>query len=144
MHLIPVKIDMTVGRLDQRSMSLEIRINGKSKYSWDQIDQDKLLLEFSVDPMSTIEFITAGKDIFDTKVDENGNLLQDKFIKVDRLCIANMPVDKWMLEKSCFKCLDQTGNAMPISNYFGQNGNWFIQIGSTPMRFFLDLLANSS
>ena len=144
MQTIPVKIDMTVGRLDQRSMSLEIRINGKSKYSWDQIDQDKLLLEFLVDPMSTIEFITAGKGIFDTRVDENANLLQDKFIKVDRLWIANMPVDKWILEKSFFKCIDQNGNTTPVSNYFGQNGNWSIQIGPSPMRFFLDLLANSS
>jgi len=91
------------------------------------------IIDFETDLPVRVEFETFGKGKFDTQVDKDGNILQDKHILIDGVCIDGIWVKKWYIESRLFQ---------PIgSNYFGQNGTYWFEIPYIDiMDFWLDTL----
>jgi hypothetical protein len=81
-----------------------------------------------------------GKKINDTKIDENHNILEDKFIKVNQFVINHIPMPRWVLENGFFQFENYQGQ-ISNSNYFGQNGKTQICFGDSVLKFFLHVLS---
>jgi hypothetical protein len=129
-------IDLTIGRFAGQAMSLLVRANTCVIYDDVSPNQTTVRLEFECDLPAQIEFNVAGKQPFDTRLDESGNIVEDKFIRVDRIIIDRMPVEPWMIES---KLIDFGGQK---TNYFHSNGQGIINIpNQDSFGFFLDLMS---
>jgi len=84
-----------------------------------------------------VQFIVSGKLPGQTEVDLQGNILSDKFIRVDRLVVNHIPLKSWALEN---RILDfETNNENHrLTNYFGENGTAHIVFKKDLLLFFLN------
>lgn len=130
-----IQLVLKVGKFQDQSMALEVYANDRLIFAKDQFETPKVDLSFEIDLPCKIEFRTSGKQKFDTEVDVNGVILQDKYILVEGIAIDNIWIKKWVLESKLFS---------PIStNYFGQNDVYWLEISHTDiMDFWLDLLTH--
>lgn len=129
-----IKLVLEIGRFQNKTMSLEVFCNGRLILQKTQFETDNFNLSFDTDLPAKIEFQTSGKERFDTEVDANGKILQDKYVLIKGMAIDNIWVKKWFLESRLF--------SPTRSNYFGQNGIYWFDISCTDiMDFWLDILA---
>lgn len=119
-------------------MSLYMAVGDKIIYNSNDIKEPTLTLCFDMTLDQDLVIRVDGKRRNDTKIDADGNILQDKFIRVDRVLINRMPVAKWILESKFFQFENQQGQ-ISTSNYFGQNGQTCVNFGGDLLRFFLRL-----
>lgn len=112
---------LSLGRVHGQAMSLQVLVNDREVLQQPPTDQDQINLTFDVELPARIEFVTQGKDVMDTVLDDRGQILQDKYIKVDRLIIDRMPVERWILESRLFEFVEDSG-VIRHTNYFGSNG----------------------
>ena len=68
---------------------------------------------------TTIYFDVFGKDKFDTDVDENNNILADKYIQLTDLIVDKAPIHILSLIKLCKL---ETNDKILYNNYWGFNG----------------------
>lgn len=130
-------IDLTIGRFADQAMSLQIQANDIIVYDNASPDQPKIRVEFNCELPACIKFDVAGKQPFDTELDELGNIVADKFVRVDRIVLDRMPVEPWILES---KLIDFGGQK---TNYFHTNGQASIHIPTRDsFGFFLGLMSN--
>ena len=128
-------IDLTVGQFKGQAMSLEVRANDCVVYTNTSPDQAKIRLEFDCELPAYIEFDVAGKQPFDTLVDAAGNIVEDKFVRVDRIILDRMPIEYWIVESKLIDFYEQK------TNYFYKNGLGTINIPNRDsFEFFLDLM----
>jgi hypothetical protein len=113
-------------------------VGDKIIYNSNDIKEPTLTLCFDMTLDQDLVIRVDGKRRNDTKIDADGNILQDKFIRVDRVLINRMPVAKWILESKFFQFENQQGQ-ISTSNYFGQNGQTCVNFGGDLLRFFLRL-----
>jgi hypothetical protein len=129
-------IDLTIGRFAGQAMSLQIQANSTIVYDNVFPDQSKITVEFNCELPARITFDVAGKQPFDTLLDESRNIVEDKFVRVDRMTVDRMPVEPWILES---KLIDFCGQK---TNYFHSNGRASIHIpNQDSFGFFLDLMS---
>jgi hypothetical protein len=140
---VPVTIDFSIGHLDDLSMSLYIAVEDQVIYNSSNIKEKTLTFNVDMALDQNLVIRVDGKHRNDTKIDADGNILQDKFIRVDRVLINRMPVAKWMLESKFFQFENQQGQ-ISTSNYFGQNGQTCVNFGGDLLRFFLRLNCKTS
>jgi hypothetical protein len=130
-------IDLTIGRFAGQAMSLLVRANNCMIYDSIAPEQTAVKLDFECELPARIEFTVAGKHPFDTQLDELGNIVEDKFVRIDRVTVDRMPIDPWILES---KLIDFDGQK---TNYFHKNGCASIHIpNQDSFGFFLDLMSN--
>ena len=134
------EIILSLGRVNQQAMSLQVLANGCEILPMACPPQDQIKLEFECELPARIEFFTQGKDVMDTVLDSAGKILQDKYIKVDRLIIDRMPVERWILESRLFEFVADSG-VVRHTNYFGSNGRANFEISNKDsFDWFLGLL----
>jgi hypothetical protein len=136
-------MDLTVGHVDNKSMSLFISVDDQILYNANQTQENKLNFKFSIGTAQNLLIKVDGKKINDTKIDPQGNILQDKFVRVDRLTVNSYPLAKWMLESKVFQFIDSQGN-ISNSNYFGKNGQTTVNFGGDLLKYFLLLNCKAS
>tara|TARA_Y100000992_G_scaffold38806_1_gene21788 strand:- start:2936 stop:3316 length:381 start_codon:yes stop_codon:yes gene_type:complete len=56
-------------------------------------------LEFEYDYGESVCFKMFGKDVFDTKIDDENNIIEDKFILIKQLRIEYMQISNWQFHK---------------------------------------------
>lgn len=128
-------IDLSVGQFEGQSMSLQVTANERIIYSNLSPTQPKITVEFNCELPAYIKFDVAGKQPFDTCVDDLGHIVEDKFIRVDRIVVDRMPVEHWMIESRLIEFCGQK------TNYFYTNGQATITIpNQDSFGFFLDLM----
>lgn len=132
-----IKINFVVGDLDGHTMGLTVLANKQIIFKQDT-NLDKIFtVEFNIDIPGKVEFIVNGKGPLDTKVDIEGNILQDKFLKIESMSIDRMPVPKWTLESKLVEFAHN--NQINYTNYFGYNGQGTIWVPSSIFSMFLGL-----
>ena len=130
-------IDLTVGRFNGQAMSLQIQTNDIIVYDNVSPGQPEVRVEFNCELPTCITFNVAGKQPFDTQLDESGNIVEDKFVRVDRMIVDRMPVETWILESKLINFCGQK------TNYFHTNGQASIHIPNRDsFEFFLALMSN--
>lgn len=145
MNTAKTKIDLTLslGKVNDMPMSLEIFANDREVYSDLCPDQNRVSLQFECDLPAKIVFKVAGKQEMDTVLDHIGNIVQDKYVKVDQLIVDRMPVERWILESRIFEFTDELGN-INKTNYFGKNGQACLHIDcQDSFDYFLQLLTKT-
>lgn len=140
----PVKIKLVIkaGRFGHSTMSLEIRQNGTplACYGVDQFPEHPEHIEFDCDLPLHLEFVVDGKNVHDTLVGENGEILEDKCIVVEQMCIDGIWLKKWYLESRGFEFVTFDG-VTRHTNYFGSNGKAEFRIPYQDLlEFWLDTL----
>jgi len=79
------------------------------------------IFDFDIDLPCTLNVLVNGKDNSkDTVVDDKGNILEDKFIRIDKICLDNKPLNDNALPKFC-KLVTNDSKTI-VSNYIGFNG----------------------
>lgn len=122
-------------------MSLSIYNNDRLIESVAEWSDRPKRLEFEIELPAMLIFKTDGKHVYDTLVDEQGNILSDKYIKVDGLCFDGVWIKKWMLESEIFDFVANDGSHSR-SNYFGRNGQGKIDIPySDALDFWLEIMS---
>lgn len=122
-----VDLDFELGFVQGRTMDMEVHVNGYQVYSGTNIYQKQLRLEFSMALPGLIEIKLSGKNEFDTEIDDRGNIVADKYIKLRRLIVDKMPVKTWLLENKLV-VIETDNNIFKTTNYFGYNGTAIINI----------------
>jgi len=95
-----------------------IAVNDDILLNRPSFDSDSFKFETVVPWPSVVTISVAGKQQFDTKVDDNGRVVQDKYIRLDSLTVDRVPMH--IVSLSGIK-LD-TGKNIIKSNYWGFNG----------------------
>ncbi len=132
-----IKFRFKIGRYLNTTMSLKVQVNKEILLDVDQFLQDWHELEFSTTLPLTVEFETMGKMPGDTIVDNDGNILQDKFISIEQMSVDGIWIKQWILESKLFE--NTTSDIK--TNYLGQNGITRFQIPySDIMQFWLDTI----
>lgn len=132
-----IKINFLSSELDGQTMGLIVLANEKTIFRQDNGLNKTFTIDFDVDVPAEIKFIVSGKGPFDTKVDAHGNIIQDKFLKINSILIDRMPVPLWTLESKFiqFVCNQQ----ITYTNYFCYNGYGVIRLPSDIFSLFLSL-----
>lgn len=136
-----VIIVASVGRIDDTAMSMSVFRDDHLLHHIHEWNNDRCRLEFDIELPCRLKLQVSGKNQFDTRVDPAGNILADKFVKIEGLALDRIWVKKWMLESKIFDFHGEEGY-ITHSNYFGKNGYAEINIPYTDsLEFWLDILA---
>lgn len=123
-------------------MSLQILCDDQIVYHVVDIAEQTLHFEFDMTVWQVLTIVVDGKLPFDTDVDQHGNIIEDKFIRVDGVTINLIPVSKYILESQFFRFECKNGGTS-FSNYFGQNGQTTLTFGGDLLKYFLNLHSKS-
>jgi hypothetical protein len=113
-----IKLDFRVGKINDESMSLII-INGAEKKVYSTLDE-QLCCELIIDFPAQVKIIVFNKGPNDTIVDENQNVIKDKFIQLENLQVDNLQCNPLYL-KNKIKLTTNDGRIF-YDNYWGFNG----------------------
>ena len=103
------------------SMSANFYADRKQLTKITSFENDYTWLTFNIDLPSTLHVFFDGKDnSVDTKMDANGNIVADKFLKIEQIIIDYKPISADALHKICK--LQTTDAQMLYTNYVGFNG----------------------
>lgn len=129
------KFTLTRGRFQNQEMALEVFANGQ------KITVPTNIVEFECALPANIEFRVSGKGEFDTLVDADGCIVEDKFIRIDSVTVDRMPVPKYLIESRLFDFSpDDALRPSAITNYFAWNGCARFAIAqNNSFEYFLDL-----
>jgi hypothetical protein len=129
------KFKITKGQFQARVMALEVLANGT------KIPALADTIEFECSLPAQIEFRVSGKGEFDTVVDLDGHIIEDKFVRIDSVTIDRMPVPKYLVESRLFEFVPaDTQHPSANTNYFAWNGCARFNINyPDSFGYFLDL-----
>lgn len=134
-------IDMLVGRVNGDPMSITVLANGSKIYFDEKPKNNTIHLDFFCNLPTKIVFEVGNKNIYDTKLDISGNIIEDKFIKVEKMIVDRLSIPQWILESKLFRFVPNKGE-IKFTNYFGANGRASMSIKeSDSFDFFLELLS---
>jgi len=135
-----IKFYIRVSRLNHRAMGLVVRCNDVIAYSSPEVADDAFEINIESGLPLNVEFVTSGKRWNDTMVDQNGNIIQDKFLLIESMSVDGIWIKKWMIESRIFEFVGENG-IQTRSNYFGTNGVGKFSIPHQDiLEFWLDTL----
>jgi len=136
-----IKLQLEIGSVYDRSMSLQVFDKYKLIYDREIFDREKENIEFELNLPTTLKFTTDGKKDNDIIVSTDGDIVADMFIKISKFSIDRMPVKTWILEKYLFSGQSYDGKSYD-TNYIGYNGVTEVDLEfSDSFEFFLDALS---
>lgn len=136
-----IVIVASVGKIDHTAMSMQIFRDDKLLEQVTEWPDGRCRLEFDVEIPCKLHIRVDGKDLHDTIVDPSGNILADKFVKIEGIALDKIWIKKWMLESKILDFRSDAGSTS-TSNYLGSNGTATISIPySDPLECWLDILA---
>lgn len=94
-------------------------VNGDLKVDLYPTTTDEIEISFMIDMPCDITIVVDGKNHkTDTKLDSYGNILQDKFIKINSATLANHPIPEHIIIQICEIT---SGNSITTSSFFAFN-----------------------
>jgi hypothetical protein len=98
---------------------MSILVNNKEVLYKDSFDDSEFEFSTTIPWPGVVTIKVDGKGPLDTEVDASGNILRDKYIKLDSLLVDRMPMHILSLIRTEL----ETSNGIVNSNYWGFNGN---------------------
>lgn len=128
------KVDFVfnVGTIDNKSMNIELNYDSKTD-RLTELSSGIFTHTIFIDFPTKCFFLLSGKGEFDTLVDEDGNILQDKFIHLVDIKIDNLSIDQHYLPR--FVEFTTEKNETILSSYWGFNGTCLIDFSPTPFQW---------
>jgi hypothetical protein len=129
------EIAFTLSKFQNQCMALAVLANDQPVL----VEHNTIILDCALP--AKIKFLVSGKGKFDTELDDQGNIVADKFVRIDRVSIDRMPVPLYLLESRLIKFVpDNPAHATSMTNYLAWNGQAELSVDSgTSFEFFLDL-----
>lgn len=113
-----IKLDFKIGKIDNKSMTM-IVLHENIKKVYSNLE-DEFSLQMSINFPTQIKLVLLGKKNNDTVFDKNQNVVQDKFIQLDKLAVDNLQCSQSYL-KNKIKLIT-ADNQEIYDNYWGSNG----------------------
>lgn len=114
-----IELEFNIGEIDGKSMCMEIDNNVYSNL------YNGFKYSTSLTFPNVINITLSGKGKNDTIIDDNGNIIDDKFIQLTKLIVDGIPVDEIYLKTHIILHTDD--NMIVKSNYWGFNGKVTIE-----------------
>lgn len=131
-----VKISFSASRFKDETMGLVITANNQEVFNQPLDLKDTFNIEFNADLPAQIKIVTSGKGPVDTKVDNTGNIISDKFIKITGVIIGGIIIPQWIIEKNFIQFNTEHGTIS--TNYLGFNGQAILALPEDLFSMFLD------
>lgn len=119
-----VKFKFSVG-LYNGSMGMTIRYNNEVLLSKNSFDTDSFTFTADLDLPGVIVIDLHGKGPLDTLLDSDGNIVADKYIKLEELLIDRVPLH--ILSLISLAEMHHDGQTT-VTNYWGFNGQAHIKL----------------
>lgn len=121
-----IKLDLEFG-LCNGSMILEIFQDAVLLEKLENINEVTKIVHLTVNFPSRLKFVMSNKNYdFDTVVDQNGSIINDKYIILKHMSIESIPIKIDVLFDICQYYKNHT--AVPVNDtYWGFNGNAVIE-----------------
>lgn len=120
MQICELDLDFRIGHCNG-TMSLQISFNDKILDSFSKLPNDTLQVKYSVPLPGTLSFKLSGKNMnADTRIDEKGNIVADKYIILENLSLGRFTVPQHTLKKIC--TYQRIDNITTNDNYWGFPG----------------------
>lgn len=107
------------------SMGMTIRCNDKLLLSKNSFDTDTFEFTDNIELPADITIDLYGKGVNDTSIDSDGNIVADKYIKLEELSVDRVPLH--ILSLIHIAEIDHDVNTN-VTNYWGFNGRAKIKI----------------
>jgi len=127
-----VEFDFEAGLIDDASMQLKI-VNGSEEVEIKNFSNGLNTVLLTVQFPQTVLITVSGKGNNDTKVDNNGNIIADKYLKLVDVRVDKLSVDPHYLPR--FIEIKIESNEKITTNYFGFNGTVAIDFAPTPFKW---------
>ena len=136
--LTQITFKFIIGRYNG-TMGMAIFSNDQEVLHQEYFDDNSFEFTTELTWPGTVVIKLFNKQIKDTEIDSQGNILNDKYIKLDRLIIDKIVVDDEILRD--FVVLD-AGNQLLTERYWGFNGT--VKLNFEEEDFFLWVLNQKS
>lgn len=135
MHKINIDLVVKSGTLENQGLDLTIFCNDSMVWQKTNITEELTPINLESFLPLTMMLQVSGKKHNDTLIGDATQILADKFLRVDYMCINRMWIKKWVIEKKLFQ------SDFGCSNYFGHNGLYYFRIPSTDiLDFWIDTM----
>lgn len=123
-----LKIELEFGEFNNSTMQAKIIVNQEQFLIKDVVGKYVFLTDISLPNKIYFEFFgkTPGKD---TAVDEHGNIIKDKFIKINFISLDGLKISQKFLEEG-FKLTTEDQQEV-YTNYIGFNGKSSLDFDKT-------------
>jgi len=113
-------------------MTAEIFANGQSQTGMLSFDNTVAKIQIHVDLPAMIEIRLANRAESDTEIDEQGNIVQDKFLHLTSIEIFDTVIDSFKMHQGILRfCPDQSDHAAENNFFWNRNGNVYLHIDQT-------------
>lgn len=112
-----------VGRVDETSMGITVK-STLHQGTYDNLGED-FSVTFPVEFPSQVIIETFGKGPHDTKVDADGKVIADKYLKLTDILIDQLSVARYYCDQ---KVVIDNGNQKITTSYWGYNGTVIIEL----------------
>jgi len=137
LNTLNITVDFEFGIVDGREMSVEI-ISEQGVYYASSTNNKVTIEDINLPNQIKINFF--GKDSRDTKIDSNGTIVQDMYVKIVGLKLDNLKVPDWVIEKKS-SYTTENGEVLKTA-YVGFNGNMIIEMPESNIFAFYRRLTN--
>ena len=138
LNIIDLTFEFEFGVLDGRSMTVEI-ISGDQTFTANTLTNTITVERITLPSQIKLAFLgkVPGRD---TKVDNQGNIIADMYVKITKMLIDNLQVPTWALQKNLIYVTDD-GKSLTTS-YIGFNGTMTIDIPKSTVFSFYQRLTS--
>ena len=136
-----LKFIFEVGNINGTSMKLDILVNDASIKHFDSLPEGNTEIELDIVWPSIVKFITSNKNSGDTIIDSTGNIVKDKYIRLDKLFLNNVEVNQLYLTNKLYLYTEH--NTIENTDYWGFNGQCSIEFtGKDTLEWHLNSFIN--
>lgn len=134
-----ITFDLEIGTFQNQSMILEINSNNKLLLSPTQFSTaGNTSINFSANLPANFKIIVTGRQPGDTEVDQNGRILQDKYIYLQNIIIFETKIETYKMPKNILSYKDTNGEILEPSHFWNRNGEIVLSIDdSDPLLWLL-------
>jgi hypothetical protein len=139
LNIIDVTVEFEFGILDDREMSVEIISNDRT-ITASSINNIVTVKEMRLPNQIKIKF--SGKSSRDTRINSEGDIIQDMYVKIVGLKLDNLKVPDWVIQKKSSYTTEH-GKVIETA-YVGFNGTMIIDIPESNIFAFYRRLTNDN
>lgn len=114
-------LNLDIGLVDQQSMSAEIYVDDLLISHRQIFDQPSTSIDLEIKLPCKIMIQLSGRNNNDTKIDQQGNILQDKYIHLKNIEIFDTTIDSYKIPEKILKY--KPDHLIQLKNRFFWNRN---------------------
>jgi len=114
-------LNLDIGLVDQQSMTAEIYVDGLPVDHQPIFDQTSTSIDLEIELPCKIMIQLSGRTDNDTKIDQQGNILQDKYIHLKNIEIFDTTIDSYKIPEKFLEY--RPDHSIKLKNRFFWNRN---------------------